>query len=102
MMRTSDPRRKRELFLGFLCIALVIVAGLVQVAHCHVAGTVSHPECALCVTAHATASPFAPVTLPTVPKPAARIEIELALAGPLNLLSSCFRIRPPPVVPASI
>ena len=37
--------------LGILCIGLVLMSGMAQVAHFHTSGTIDH-DCALCVAAH--------------------------------------------------
>jgi hypothetical protein len=102
LMRTSEPRRKRELYLALLCALLVIFAGLIQVTHSHGADTLSHPDCALCVSAHSTASPSALVILPAALTHIARIESAAPAEAPRFLFTYSHRIRPPPVVPASV
>jgi hypothetical protein len=102
LTRTSQPQRKRELILALLCVVLVIFAGLVQLTHSHGSGTLSHPDCALCVSAHTTVSPSTPVTLPAPLTHIARVEIAAPTRAPRSLFKYSFRIRPPPVVPASI
>jgi hypothetical protein len=101
-MRTSGPRRKREVLLALLCVVLVVFAGLIQVTHSHGGDSLSHPDCALCVSAHTTVSPSTPITAPAVLTHIARVEVAEPAAGPPCLFSDNFRIRPPPVVPASV
>jgi hypothetical protein len=102
LMRTSQSRRKRDLFLALVCVILVIFTGVVQVAHSHGSDTLSHPDCALCASAHNTVSPSAPVTLPAALTRIARIELAAPAVAPRSLFTYSFRIRPPPVVPASV
>jgi len=102
MTPLSQPRPKKELYLALLCVLLVIFAGLIQLTHSHGNDTLSHPDCAICVTAHTTVSPSAPVALPEPPTDIARIEAAPPATSPSSLFTSCFRIRPPPVVPPSV
>ena len=99
---TSDPRRKREPYLGLLCIVLVVFAGLLQVTHSHLGNSPSHPDCAACVTAHASVSPASLVVLPVDLKHSTRIEVEPPPPSLRCFFTRCFYIRPPPVVPASV
>jgi hypothetical protein len=46
----SRIRKPLWLAVSFLCIALVALTGVVQVAHTH--GRLDQPDCALCHTAH--------------------------------------------------
>ena len=48
--------------VGMICIALVLTAGMVQVAHNHALGQPDH-DCALCVSAHQVVQIVALVTL---------------------------------------
>ncbi len=99
---TSDPRRKSKFCLGLLCIALVLIAGLLQVTHSHQEGSPSHADCALCVTAHASVSPASLVVLPVALKHSTRVEVAPPPPSLRCFFTRCFYIRPPPVVPASI
>jgi hypothetical protein len=101
-MRTPEPRRKGELLLAVMCVVLVMFAGLIQVTHSHGNDSLSHPDCALCVSAHTTVSPSAPITAPAALTHIARIEVVEQAAGPSCLFIYNYRIRPPPVVPASV
>lgn len=48
--------------LGIVCVALVLMSGMVQAAHFHADGAPDH-DCALCVAAHHVARAAAPITL---------------------------------------
>src|ERR1700722_11104565 len=102
LKRTSEPRRNRELYLALVCALLVFFAGVIQLTHSHGADTLSHPDCALCVSAHSSVSPAAPVQLPAALTHIARIERVATTAAPRSLFTYSHRIRPPPVAPASV
>jgi hypothetical protein len=46
-----EPGFSWRKFLGVACIALILFAGVLQVAHSHATGQVDH-DCSLCVAAH--------------------------------------------------
>jgi hypothetical protein len=60
----TQPRLRSPwtVFLGILCISLLLVGGLVSAAHNHVAATASHQDCGLCVSAHMAIQVAASVT----------------------------------------
>jgi hypothetical protein len=95
--RTSRSWGPTEQLLGYVCIALVLIAGTIQVAHSHAAGDFSHPECSLCATAHVVISPSATTALPAIPVVVTAVEVEPAPTAPPSLLIFSFFIRPPPV-----
>ena len=101
--RTRNPGRQPwRIFLALLCVLLVVVAGIVQVAHIHADGAVTHADCSLCVAAHVT------VHLVQRPAPAPSVVVvAVTETAPLSFLPaalSTFALftRPPPaaVVPA--
>jgi|ERR1700722_12137680 hypothetical protein len=57
-------RKPLWLAVGFLCIALVALTGVVQVAHTHADGRLGQPDCALCHTAHLSFQTSVPQSLP--------------------------------------
>jgi hypothetical protein len=86
------------LLLTLLCICLVVACGTIQVVHVHPQGDISHSDCALCATAHASAQVAeTPVTL----HPAALVisaEEALAVPAPAQTVSTfALFTRPPPV-----
>ena len=67
MPRGSRNLRTRHLhwvLLGFLCCALIIFGGIVQVVHTHPDGQAVQSDCALCQTAHLAAQAVIPHSLP--------------------------------------
>jgi hypothetical protein len=57
----TSVSRSRVIF-GIVCIALVLMSGMVQAAHFHAPGEPDH-DCALCVAAHQVAHAALPITL---------------------------------------
>lgn len=55
MHTTSHMRSPWRLFLGLLCVALVLLGGVLSAEHSHNDGKGLHPNCSLCVFAHAPA-----------------------------------------------
>jgi hypothetical protein len=82
-------------FVGIVCVALVLMAGVVQAAHSHPSGH-ADPDCSLCVTAHQAVQIVALITLDVSSQPVEHVSPE-----PLRQLprrSFFFRLdcRPPP------
>jgi hypothetical protein len=87
-----------RLFLGLLCLALVVLGSTVQVAHSHSGGDISHSDCSLCATAHVVAHVVSnPVALPAI-----LVVTEVRECGPQarRAPDSIFALftRPPPPV----
>jgi hypothetical protein len=84
------------LLFGWLCIALLIFAGSLSVAHGHNDGTIDHADCSLCATAHVTVQLVA--TLPDAPATMiyTKVEASLPAARPRNLSRFALFTRPPP------
>jgi hypothetical protein len=79
-----------RVFLGILCIALVLLGGIVSLTHTHPVADPSHTDCSLCVTSHSvghtTASPvllshvqLLTTTVAALPLPRARTLSRFAL-----------------------
>lgn len=81
--------------LGIVCIALVLMIGVVQVAHSHPSGHID-PDCALCITAHQAVQAVALITLHISSQPVEHVWP--APAQQLPRRSFFFRLdcRPPP------
>lgn len=82
--------------LGILCISLVLVTGIVHVAHFHANGQVDQ-DCTLCVTVHQAVQVTAVVAVvlcsqPVVHRIAERIEL-----APRQRFVQQLANRPPPV-----
>jgi len=95
---STQARRQRSLILGVVCILLVFFAGLAQVTHVHLANNVSHADCALCATAHASYSGTATAEVVAVPMYRAFFR-QSALPAPRRSFSAFpLSIRPPPAL----
>jgi hypothetical protein len=92
---TPHMRSPWRLFLGVLCIALILVAGTLSVTHTHADGRV-HSDCGLCVTAHASVHASAPP--PQILMSAVFVEIEASrpIARPQSAPQFALFSRPPP------
>jgi hypothetical protein len=85
-----------RLICGLLCVALLVFAGTLSVAHGHNDGAIDHADCGLCATAHVTvqlvaALPDAPSTLVFT-----KVEAILPAARPRTLSRFALFTRPPP------
>jgi hypothetical protein len=85
-----------RLILGLLCVALLVFAGTLSVAHGHNDRAIDHPDCSLCATAHVTVQLVA--TLPAAPATLVftRVEATLPPARPRTLSRFALFTRPPP------
>jgi hypothetical protein len=84
-------------WIGVLCVALVMLAGIIQVAHTHADGRADHEGCTLCNTAHQVVQTVALVTVAVSIQPVWRIAAEKPLQRPRQRLFHKHAIRPPPV-----
>jgi len=101
LRRTSGSRSQFSLasLLGILCIALVLMSGMVQVAHSHPLGQPDH-DCSLCTTAHNVIQVVALVTLDLSTQPVAAIAPEPTRELPSRTFFFKLSCRPPPAAPA--
>lgn len=81
--------------IGIACIALVLMIGIIQVAHSHPSGH-PDPDCSLCVTAHQAVQVVALVTLDVSSQPIEHVWPEPALQSPHRGFFYCPDCRPPP------
>lgn len=93
---TPQVRSPWKLFLGVLCIALVMLCGTLSVAHTH-SDWQSHADCGLCVAAHAVVHDIAPAA------PTLAVQVFVLLDPPIlpplrarKPLKSGLFTRPPP------
>ena len=105
-MRSFYSARRSEWswasLLGIVCIALVLMTGVVQVTHYHtsdVTGQIDH-DCSLCVTAHNVVQVVTLVTLDLSSQRVAEIVPEETLPLPRQRFLHKLYIRPPPAAPA--
>jgi hypothetical protein len=88
-------------WLGIVCIALVLLTGIIQVAHTHPDGQVDHEGCSLCNTAHHVVQTVALVTLAISIRPVLRVTLEKTPECPRQKFLLKLAIRPPPVSPTA-
>jgi hypothetical protein len=81
--------------IGILCIALVLMSGIIQVAHCHANGQPDH-DCSLCVTAHLAIQIVALVSIAIACQTLVAFVSRLVLQIPRKLFFFKLACRPPP------
>jgi hypothetical protein len=92
----SPVRSPWRVVLGVLCIALVMVGGIVSVTHTHSQREISHQDCGLCVTAHMAVQVAVTVTQVCVAKVFTRVEASLPVASHDFTPQFALFSRPPP------
>jgi hypothetical protein len=90
------PRRSLVVFLGIVCVALVLVTGILQVTHAHANGQIDH-DCSLCFTAYQAVQIAVVVTVLLVSQPVARCTPEQFTPLPRQRFVLKLANRPPPV-----
>jgi hypothetical protein len=99
-MRFLTARRGAPLswisILGIVCIALVLVTGILQVTHTHTNGQIDH-DCSLCFTAHQVVQIAIVVAVVLVSRPIARIAADEFSPLPRQRFVLKLANRPPPV-----
>jgi hypothetical protein len=86
--------------VAILCVALVLMTGVLQVTHSHPSGQDDH-DCSLCVSAHHVAQAVVVVTLALSSRPVARFVPEAFTPVPRQRFVLKLANRPPPV-PTSV
>lgn len=81
--------------IGTVCVALVLMVGIVQVAHNHPSGH-PDPDCALCVTAHQAIQIVALITLDVSSQQVEHFSPEPARRLPRHSFFFRLDCRPPP------
>jgi|SRR5580704_10042504 hypothetical protein len=101
LRRTSGSRAQFSVasLLGIFCIALVLMAGMVQVAHSHPLGQPDH-DCSLCTTAHNVIHVVELVTLDLSSRPVTAVAPEPTRELPSRAFFFKLSCRPPPAAPA--
>jgi hypothetical protein len=97
-MRLVFPKMRisRALLMGALCVALVLVSGMVQAAHFHASAQPDH-DCALCLTMHSVAQATAPMVLHFSSRSVASLVPARAISRPRAAVHFRLASRPPPV-----
>ena len=99
-MRFVAARRQRPLswvtILGMVCIALVLLTGILQVTHSHPNGQIDH-DCSLCITAHHVIQVVVAVTVVLCSQPVIRFVADSFAPLPRQRFVLKLANRPPPV-----
>jgi len=87
-----------RILLSLLCLSLVLTCATIQVVHVHPQGDFSHPDCALCATAHLSVQMAdAPMMLHHVTSVLSAVGALVAPVLPRTLSTFALFTRPPPV-----
>lgn len=96
-------KKSWSLLLAFLCVALVVFWGSVQVVHAHPLGDVStHEGCLLCATAHVASETAQPPVVLLVTVVTALVEPSVPPVRSSTLSTFALYTRPPPADEAFI
>ncbi len=91
----SRPRLSWASVLGIVCIALVLMSGVVQSAHFHASGAPDH-DCTLCMAAHHVARMAAPVILNVSSVAIGEVTAASTIVRPRDPIFFRLSSRPPP------
>lgn len=91
----SRLRISRALLIGSVCIALVLLSGMIQAAHFHPSGQPDH-DCALCLTAHSVAKVAPLIALHFTSAPVASLVLARSIERPRPAVHFRLASRPPP------
>jgi hypothetical protein len=104
-MRVLHPTRRFQLswasVLGIVCVALVLMIGVIQVTHAHPIGQVDHEGCSLCLTAHNAVQAVALVILAISIRPVTRVAVRVRREVPRQRFLLKLANRPPPALSVS-
>jgi hypothetical protein len=99
-MRFVTPKRGIRLswisILGIVCIALVLLTGILQVSHPQSSGHIDR-DCSLCMTAHHVVQGVVVVTLELTSQPVVRFVADRFTPLPRQRFVLKLANRPPPV-----
>jgi quinol-cytochrome oxidoreductase complex cytochrome b subunit len=93
---TSQMRSPWRVLLGVLCIALIMVGGVVAATHTHSQREIPHQDCGLCVTAHMAVQVAVTVTQVCVAQVFTRVEASRPVASHDFTPQFALFSRPPP------
>ncbi len=91
----------RDRILGIVCLLLIALCATIQVVHTHGLTTDPHPDCALCLVAHAAVTASAHFVLPAPPEQITEVQV-VRTESPRESFVFTFYCRPPPAEPASL
>lgn len=87
----------KRTFAAF-CVLLVVFGITVQLTHTHLSKEISHADCSLCITAHATPVAAGSPNVPVAATFLSVVETPAVLERPTLTLGFAQFTRPPPVV----
>jgi quinol-cytochrome oxidoreductase complex cytochrome b subunit len=99
MLGKITPSRMRSpwrIVLGVVCIALIMVGGLVSATHTHSQREITHQDCSLCVTAHMAVQVAVTVTQVCVAQVFTRVEASRPIVAHDFTPQFALFSRPPP------
>jgi len=79
-----------------LCVALLLLAGFIQVTHMHPTGQVDREGCSLCTTAHQVMETVVMASVAVTIQPVWRAAAEKPLTRPRQIFFHKLANRPPP------
>jgi hypothetical protein len=85
-----------RLLFGIVCVLLVLLGGTLAAVHSHSGLDTSHPDCALCATAHVVAQVVAAPALPAVAMLVESLPHLAPLSAARALAIFALFTRPPP------
>lgn len=83
-------------FVAVLCISLVVLGGVLSVAHSHNGSGESHPDCGLCVVAHTAIQSGTPAPQAVVVQVFIRVEVSPQTRDVPSISIDPLFSRPPP------
>ena len=92
----SQMRSPWRFLLSVLCIALIMVGGVVSATHTHSNREINHQDCSLCVTAHMAVQIAVTVTQVCVAQVFTRVEASRPIASHDFIPQFALFSRPPP------
>lgn len=92
----ANLRISRGLMIASLCIALVLMSGMIQAAHFH-ADAQTDRDCALCLTVHTVAQVTATIALLFTSHSVEPLEAPRAIARAREAVHFRLASRPPPL-----
>ena len=93
------PLQSLVVVIGIVCVALVLLTGVLQVTHSHPDGQTEH-DCSLCVTAHQAVQIAIVVTVFVTSRPVFHFTRERFAPLPRQRFVLKLANRPPPAEPA--